>query len=131
PTIGTANFAILVSAGVTRLQGFSRIGGSNGIDLNDTATLTDGFVGRGAGNGFAFYSEAGQRMILVGGVLLLGTTVATNAPAGDIVTLNTGSFSAVNAAGNNTVGMIGLNSSNDVILLGRNNGSGRIKVGNL
>jgi hypothetical protein len=57
-----------------------------------------------------------ERMRLSGGILALGTTVVTNAAAGELILANAKNIRSVNNAGNNTFGLIHLDAGDRVYL---------------
>ena len=129
PTGATNNYALWV-AGVST----SRFDGplyfasgtapsTAGSQYGGSATLLEAVVGT---TGMRWLNNAYtvERMRLTdGGILLLGTTVTTNASAGDLVLLNsTGDILGVNAAGTNTVAMMNVNTSDRVSVDKNGNG---------
>ena len=62
----------------------------------------------------------------------IGHATTTGAAKSDLILANANALLGVNAAGTNTVGLIGVDASNDVVLIPKNNnGTGRIKTGDL
>ena len=109
--------------GAGSLLQFRNSNGTNndrlGISFWDSTGTVINYYGvqvtsHGAHTGDHYWADgATERMRLTnGGILALGTTVVQNAAAGDLVTANAVGLRGVNAAGNDTLPVIRLNSSN-------------------
>ena len=104
---GTQNLAAWVDAGNVRLDGnlLFDASASPEISVGSTALL------------FTTSSGGTERMRLTnGGILALGTTVVTSAAAGDLVLPNVTGIRSVNAAGNDTLRILYMDSSNRTTL---------------
>jgi hypothetical protein len=99
------------------------------MSVSDTHAGTSvdlAYVARSTSGGHIWYTQTiTERMRLQDGALLLGTTVATNSTAGDVVIANARALRGVNAAGTNTFSLIQLDASNQCALGSRVVANGR------
>ena len=119
PTGATNNYALWVAGGNVRLEG-ANLGRLANTGLGPSLFFSDSQMGFRSGTaGFDWNNQADTllRMRLTdGGILLVGTAVTTGAAAGEFVLGNSAAIRGVNAAGNNTIGMINLSSANHLAL---------------
>jgi len=104
PTGATTNYALWVVSGMTRLFNLQV---QNAIQVQSSGSVID------------FQSFAGSQLMRLtdSGILLLGTTVTAAAGAGDLVlTNNAGQVRGVDSGGSTTYALIGIGSSNQVVL---------------
>lgn len=88
--------------------------GAAGSTLTEASTLYIGNAPSVGTNLYAFHIAAGNARI--DGILLINTGVTTSATPGDIVIPNNKRLRAVNAAGTDTIPLLGVDANNNVVL---------------
>lgn len=88
--------------------------GAAAATVTEATTLYISGAPSGATNLYAFHVAAGN--IRIDGIILINTAVTTSASPGDLVIPNNARLRAVNAAGTDTVPIIGLDVNNNVII---------------